>query len=319
MNVLISSAGRRGSLVSIIKKTFEELGIDGKVFACDCNPGLSAACHLADKSFKVPKVTDSSFKEYIFNICRDNDVKIIVPTLDPELLFYSEIEDELNKKGVYVVVSTNKFCNIFNLKTTTHDYFKKCGVNTPQIIEDLSLAKYPLFAKLNNSSRSIGAQKVNSYEEAKSLLDIDPNYIFQEFIQGDEFTVDVYLKKNGKVASIVPRQRLEVRSGEVSKGVATKNSFVINKVATLCESLYKDGARAVQTIQVFLTPDNEVYFIEINPRFGGGYPLSYFAGVNFFKYIIQEFRGIEVEEDSWKDKTLMLRYDSEVISYDYSI
>lgn len=83
---------------------------------------------------------------------------------------------------------------------------------------------------------------------------------------------------------------------------------------------YIEGARGCLTIQVFLSKNQDVILgIEINPRFGGGYPLSYLAGANYSKWVIQEYLLDQdiAEFNGWKDNLLMLRYDAEVLVNDY--
>jgi carbamoyl-phosphate synthase large subunit len=115
-----------------------------------------------------------------------------------------------------------------------------------------------------------------------------------------------------KVRCVVPRRRIEVRAGEVSKGQVVKNAHIMSQAARLVEAL--GAGPGVITIQLFLTSDGKVKFIEINPRFGGGVPLSIKAGANFPKWILQEVLGKKpvIRFDGFKDKLIMLRYDAEV-------
>ncbi|WP_162147535.1 ATP-grasp domain-containing protein [Lebetimonas sp. JH292] len=115
---------------------------------------------------------------------------------------------------------------------------------------------------------------MHSIEEAKILLSKNKNYVFKGYIDATEFTVDVFINKKGAVISIVPRERIEVRCGEINKGRTKKDSLIISEVKRLCNKL--NEAYGVLTIQLF-TKDNKISFIEINPRFGGGYPLSWQA------------------------------------------
>jgi len=131
-------------------------------------------------------------------------------------------------------------------------------------------------------------------------LSSDKNYIFQECIDS-----------KGKIISVVPRLRIEVRAGEVSKAKTVKDKNIIDEVKRLCSCL--DGAYGYLTIQLFKT-DERIVFIEINPRFGGGYPLSYLSDANFAKYLIEDFMGKNLEyNEDWKSGNIMLRYDAEVI------
>jgi len=311
INVLITSAGRRVSLVKsfqeTVKKFFNE---NSKIYTCDMNPHLSPACQISDGFLKVPRVTEKNYLKVLKDYCKENNISIIVPTIDTELHILANAKDEFLKNGIFIAVSSRQLCEIFYLKSSTEKFFIENGFDTPRVIEDINKSNYPIFAKLNNSSCSIGAMKVYTPEEAK-MLSQDKNYIFQEFIDGKEYTVDVFIDKKGNVISIVPRLRIEVRAGEVSKAKTVKDRRIIDEVKRLCKCL--DGAYGCLTIQLFKS-DSRIVFIEINPRFGGGYPLTYLSGTNFAKYLIEDFLGFELKYDEdWKDNNIMLRYDAEVI------
>ncbi len=309
-NILITSAGRRVSLVKNFQDTLKEFNPEGKVYTTDMNPVLSSACQVSDGYIKVPRVTDKEYLSILKEYCVINDISIIVPTIDTELHILSHVKEEFLKDGIFLAISSSNICETFYLKDSTEKFFVENGLDTPRSIEDIKTCAYPIFAKLNNSSCSIGAQIVYTPEIAKELS-MDKNYVFQEFIQGDEFTVDAFIDKNGNIISVVPRQRLEVRAGEVSKAKAVKDKRIIKAIKELCNKL--DGAYGCITIQLFRT-DDRIVFIEINPRFGGGYPLSPRAGANFAKYLIKDYLGERLEySEEWKDNTIMLRYDAEVI------
>ncbi|WP_024787518.1 ATP-grasp domain-containing protein [Lebetimonas sp. JH369] len=304
INVLITSAGRRVRLV-------ENFKLYANVFTCDMNPSLSAACQVSDYFFKVPRVTDKNYIDFLLQQCKNLNINMIVPTIDPELEILAKNKENFKKEGIFIAGSSENICKTFALKSSTYKFFKENGFLTPEIVDDIETAKYPLFAKLNNSSLSVGAQKVNSIEEAKILLSKNKNYVFQEYIDATEFTVDVFINKKGAVISIVPRERIEVRCGEINKGRTKKDSLIISEVKRLCNKL--NEAYGVLTIQLF-KKDNKIYFIEINPRFGGGYPLSWQAGADYAKFLIDDYLGKELKDfEEWKDNLIMLRYDNEVL------
>lgn len=304
INVLITSAGRRVRLV-------ENFKLYANVFCCDMNPEFSAACQISDCFFKVPRVTDKNYINILLQKCKELNINIIVPTIDTELEILSKNKKLFEKEGIFVAVSDENICKTFALKTSTYEFFKKEGFLTPEIVMDIKTANYPLFAKLDNSSLSIGATKVNNYKEAKILLKKNKNYVFQEFIEATEFTIDVFIDKKGEVISIVPRERIEVRCGEINKGRTKKDRIIIDEVKRLCNTL--KGAYGVLTIQLF-KKDDKIYFIEINPRFGGGYPLSWQAGADYAKFLINDYLGTKLNYfEEWKDNLIMLRYDNEVL------
>jgi len=309
-NILITSAGRRVSLVKNFQDTLKDFNKNGKVFTTDMNPVLSSACQVSDGFLKVPRVTVKEYLTILKNYCIDKQISIIIPTIDTELHILADAKDEFLKDNIFIAISSKELCDVFYLKDSTEKFFVDNKCDTPRSVENIEKCKYPIFAKLNNSSCSIGAQIVYSAEVAKELAQ-DTNYVFQEFIQGDEYTVDVFIDQNSEVISVVPRQRLEVRAGEVSKAKAVKDKKIIKDIKDLCSSL--EGAYGCITIQLFKAEDR-VVFIEINPRFGGGYPLSPLSGANFAEYLIKDYLGLNLEYDeNWTDGNIMLRYDAEVI------
>ena len=150
------------------------------------------------------------------------------------------------------------------------------------------------------------------------ILD-NPKNMFMELVPKsyDEYTVDIYFNKFGKLRSLVPRLRIETRAGEISKGVTSKG-IVYDYLKDKLQNL--KGVRGCINLQLFVKLKEKLFkAIEINPRFGGGYPLSYAAGANFPKMIIQEYilnEDINFVDD-WEDNLLMLRYDSNVFVNDY--
>lgn len=315
-NILITSAGRRVSLVKSFQKTLSNYNQNAKVFTTDMNPKLSSACMVSDGYFEVPRVSDENYLSLLKDICKKNKICMIIPTIDTELEILSLAKEEFLKEGIHIIISSKEICNTFFLKSKTEEFFVKSGFKTPLRVKDLATCDYPVFAKFDNSSCSIGAKKVYSREEAKEMAK-DENYVFQEFIDGDEYTVDVYMDRHSNPICIVPRLRLEVRAGEISKGLCVKDEKIIHEIKALCKKL--QGAHGCITIQLFKTK-KDIIFIEINPRFGGGYPLSYESGANFAKFLFEEYLGNELTyTQEWRDKTLMLRYDAEVIVDGYSL
>jgi len=315
-NILITSVGRRVSLVRNFQEALKRFNPKAKVYTTDLEPHLSAACQISDGFLAVPRVNDKTYMNILKSYCLEKNISIVVPTIDTELHLLAKAKEEFWEVGIFIAVSSLNVCETFYLKSTTERFFVEYGFDTPRSIDNISYCDYPIFAKLNNSSCSVGAKIVYTLEEAM-VLRYDKNYVFQEFIRGDEFTIDVFIDTKNEVIAIVPRQRLEVRAGEVSKALTVKDQKIIDEIKRLCACL--EGAYGCITIQLFKSKDR-IVFIEINPRFGGGYPLSYHAGANFADYLIRDFMGeILSFEDGWRDKTLMLRYDAEVIVDGFSL
>jgi carbamoyl-phosphate synthase large subunit len=314
-NILISCAGRRVSLIEAFKKELKALIPKALVFASDGNIEMSAACWRADKAFKIGKFEEANYIDDLIELCLGNDIGVIIPTLDTELLLLSKNENRLKENGIIPIIPDYEFICKCRNKVLTQDIFKNCNIAYPEIYTKDNY-KFPFFIKPIDGSLSKDNFVINSTNDLSDNYFLNDKLIFMELIKKethDEYTVDMYYDKEGFLKCLCPRKRIEIRGGEISKGITDK-SDVFNSLRENMNHMY--GVRGPINTQVFFNPDSkQIIGIEINPRFGGGYPLSYFAGANFPKFIIEEYlldRKIE-ENSDWDDKVLMLRYDAEVI------
>lgn len=318
-NVLILSAGRRVELLQSFQYALLSLELAGKVFALDMKPELSAACQVADGFGTVVRASDPAYVEQVISFCQKHDIRMVVPTIDTELLVLAEQKGKFDELGIHVVISSVELVQQCRDKRETGNLFGRAGIAYPQIYpaDDLS---FPCFCKPYDGSRSIGAQALLSSDDLTSELLANPKNMFMELVPASyfEYTVDVYFDRNGDMRCVVPRQRLEVRDGEVSKGVTRKN-YVYQALIDTIGNL--PGATGCITAQVFGNPETQdVKGLEINPRFGGGYPLSDKAGAQYAEWLIREYalgQGIPFY-DGWKDNFLMLRHDTACWVEDYA-
>jgi carbamoyl-phosphate synthase large subunit len=139
---------------------------------------------------------------------------------------------------------------------------------------------------------------IDSFEEfSKIPIDHLENAIFTEFVEGQEFTIDVVCSQDSKVYSAVPRLRKEVKDGMVVFAEIINNDLVVNNTIKLAEQLKLTGVNCVQCI----LNNNKCYFIEVNPRPGSGMDLSTAAGVNMPQIWIDlmENKKTEYLEPDW--------------------
>ena len=317
-NILISSVGKRVKLVRFVQKELKKITTVSKVYTTEMNPRMSPAAAISDGCFKVPRVTSDEYIDNLLKICISNSIRIIIPTIDTELLILAENKERFEKQGIYVMVSDMSFIRVCRDKRNTGVFLSEHGIRVPAL-RDKYGDRFPMFAKPYDGSLSKDLYIIRDKEELTPEILNHPKLIFMEYIDKNvykEFTVDMYYGKDNKVKSIVPRERIEIRAGEINKGCTRKNYLV----QFLKERLgYLPGVIGCICIQLFYRDsDNDVVGIEINPRFGGGYPLSYYAGANFPEYMIREYLFGETLDytDTWKNNTLMLRYDSEIIVYE---
>ena len=313
-NILILSAGRRVGLVQAFSNEMKRRELTGAIFGADVECELSAACQVADEAFTVPNVQNASYIEEITKLCVQNDIRMVVPTIDTELEKLAFCKEKLEAHGVSVVISSPNLIQDCQDKRRTAGLFNKLGINTPKLYDANSIS-FPCFKKPVNGSGSVGAGKVESPDQLTDFQLNDQNMIFMELIDEDhqEYTVDMYFNRFGELKCLIPRQRLETRGGETSKGVTKRDhvyDYLMERVAQI------KGAIGCLTLQIFATANGKsLLAIEVNPRFGGGFPLSYEAGANFPGWLIDEYIfGKDVAFfDDWTSDLLMLRYDAHIL------
>ena len=317
-NLLITSAGKRVVLTQIFQKSTKELGLDTNIYTVDLRPELAPACIISDGYFTVPKCTDENYVDRLIELCIKMDVGIVVPTIDTELIVLASNKERFQERGISLVLSDLDFIKLCRDKRLTKDYLTRFGLATPKAIDKFHPV-YPMFVKPYDGSRSYNTHVIQNKEDLTMNILEDPKLMFMEYISTQEykeFTVDMYYGKDSMVKGIVPRERIEIRSGEINKGITRKN-YIVGFLKEKME--YLEGVHGCICLQLFYREnDHDIKCIEINPRFGGGYPLSYYAKANFAEYVIREYLMGETIDysDSWLDNTLMLRYDNDVIVYD---
>ncbi|QBY03121.1 ATP-grasp domain-containing protein [Thalassotalea sp. HSM 43] len=313
-NVLVLSAGRRVSLVKAFQKAIADLSIDGDVFGADMKPSMSAACNVLSKSFVLPHVLKDEYIEELKKLCLKESIKMVVPTIDTELLKLAEFKQEFKELDITIVVSDSELVIPCRDKRLTHELFDEIGFPVP-ITYSLDNIIFPCFSKPISGSLSQNIRILQSQEELDTWDVPKSEMMYMEIVSNqefDEYTVDVYYTQNSELICMVPRQRVEVRGGEISKGRTNKE--LVNLLKGPMSKI--TTAFGCLTLQVFKSKTTgQIYGIEINPRFGGGFPLSNAAGARYPEFLLRE---VFMEEklsytDAWEDQLVMLRYDAEVL------
>ncbi len=315
-NILFTCIGRRVSLLNSFKKAAKELKLNCRFVGTETTE-LSSALQLCDKKFIVKPVNHQNYIKQLLQIIKQNDVKLLVPTVDLDLKILAENKGKFDAAGCTVLVSKPQIVNICQDKRQTFKFLVENGFDTPRtfsVKESLTKRnlRYPCFLKPWDGYASRGNATVRNRRELGFYVKKIPNCIVQEFISGEEFTCDVFVDFNLRVRCVVPRKRIETRAGEVSKSKVIKNSKITRQTAELIRKL--GAGPGVITVQLILTEDKKIKFIEINPRFGGGAPLSIRAGANFPKWILGQMAGKkpQIKFDGFQNNLVMLRYDAEV-------
>ena len=319
--VLVSSAGRRVELLRAFREALADLGLEGRVLAAD-RSWYSSAGHSADAHFAVPSCDRPEFVPRMVELCAEQHVDLVVPTIDTELPVLAAARDEFAAVGATIAVSAPAVVEIAGDKVATHSWLTAHGFPT---VRQSTLAEvraggrcwpFPLVVKPRFGSAAKGVAVVTDAKE----LDVAARageVVVQTVAEGDEYTVDALVDRAGRWVCAVPRRRLEVRAGEVAKAVTVHSPVLERLAAEICEAL--PGAYGALAIQVFAGEGfTDPTVIELNARFGGGFPLSRQAGADFPRWILEEIVGLpsSAHADGWRDGLVMLRYDAAVFVSD---
>ena len=309
MNILFTCAGRRTYLLKYFK---ENLAEGAKIVATDMQ--LSApALQAADVKIQVPAVYDPEYVNITLSICKEQHIDALFSLNDLELPILAENKARFEALGVKVVVSDPKVIDIAFDKYKTALWVESLGLTAPKTYVRLDDCKralaageiaFPLFMKPRWGSGSIGLESIADMEELdiyygllmkkikKTILataSVGDEYIMiQEKLTGNEFGLDIMNDLNGKNIGVSVKQKLAMRAGETDKAITVDLPEVREMGRKIGEALGHIGNLDVDIMQ---RADGAYCVLELNPRFGGGFPFSYEAGVNFPKALIQMIKG----------------------------
>lgn len=320
MKILFTSVGRRVELVQAFRKAADELRIQLTIIGADITED-APALYFCDEAQMVCRIKDKNYIPQLLTICEKEKVDCLIPTIDTDLLVLSENKERFEAIGTKVLISAVDKVRLCRDKNYTADYFVSLGLRSPMPIN--SVEKYeqelkngsvalPAFIKPKDGSSSINAYKAETVEDLRLYAEKIEDYIIQPFIRGREYTIDIFCDYVGNPVYITPRERLAVRSGEVLKTKITQDDTMISEMLRLIADYKPCGQITVQLIQEEKTGEN--YYIEINPRFGGGAPLSIKAGADSAKAVLKMLNGeaLTYEEKAASDGAVYSRFDQSI-------
>jgi len=290
-NVLITAASRRVALVQAFQAAVRATG-GGRVIVCDINP-LSPAVHVADRAYLVPLSSAPDYLDEIRTICELEAISLIVPTIDDELELFARARESFAVRGIGVAVSSPETTALCNDKLATCAHLRAHGVAAAAtyvpgtLPERISL---PLFVKPRVGRGGIGAYRAQSARDLAFFVDYVDDPVIQEYLDGPEFTIDALCDFQGRVLSVVPRERVVIRAGVIDRGRTSNDPKLIDLALACAGAIQFAGAI---NIQCRVANGRPVVF-EINPRFSGGIPLTIAAGADFPRMILDLVAGRRV-------------------------
>ncbi len=317
MNIMLTSVGRRAYMVKYFK---EVLGESGEVHVCNSDD-LTVAFNYADKAVISPMIYDEGYIPFLIDYCKKNNINVVLSLFDIDLLVLAKAKEQFEEIGTKLIVSDESFVSVCNDKWMTYQFLTQHSFGAPRTyihFEDAADAlsrgeiSYPVVVKARFGMGSIAVAMAHDEEELRFYSkriarDIESSYlkfesnavasdervIYQECIKGQEYGADVINDLNGKTRGIVVRKKLAMRSGETDIAEIVDDSRIKSELIRLGEISKHIGN---MDVDVFLK-DDQVYILEMNARFGGGYPFSHISGCNLPKAIVAWAEGKDVEDD----------------------
>jgi len=310
VNLLLVNVGRRVELLRLFRRAYTETGLSGRILATDVDP-LAPALQEADAHFLIPRVDDTAFVPTLARICRSESVSLVFPLIDPAIPALAGRQAEFEAVGARLAVVPAEAAERTHDKWKFHQWLRASGVAAPPtwLPQDLPADPgFPLFVKPRYGSAGKQSFRVENPEELAFYLPRVDQPVVQAFIAGPEVTNDVFCGLDGEVWAVVSRRRIEVRWGEVHKGVTVRDPLLLETCAAMARRLNAVGPITIQC----LLQEGRPLFTEINARFAGGMPLAVAAGVPALQWYLQQAAGSKIEAPplgSYRQGVYLTRYD----------
>src|SRR5215208_4412072 len=259
-NVLIPGAGGPAGINTI--KSLRLSLFKGNIVSTDSN-SLSAGFFLSDFYYIIPPYDDKFFIRKLLKIIKEQNIKILMPSSGFDIYGYSTNYDIIVETGAIPIVSRRKVLEICRDKLLSYKFLSN---------------KFPLIAKPRFGKGSNNIIKIEDKLDLEYVLSKFKNMIFQEYLPGTEYTVDVLSDLTEKPIMAIPRIRIDTKAGISVKGKIKRDLMIENLCKKTAETL---GIKGPCCIQLKESENGELKIIEINPRFGGGTFFTTLAGANF--------------------------------------
>ena len=310
MNILLSTIGRRSYLARYFRETsYSSVKVLGTTDRHNAENEFTSGLFACDKGFLVPSVLHEDYINMLLGLCERENVRMITSLYDLDSQEISKHLDKFRNIGVTAFISSQQVNKICFDKYETYLFLKENNFKTPATFLSIDDYKrsgldYPVMVKPRCGFASIGLHIVVNDEELKSYFKPDI-HVIQEFIKAQEHSFDIFCDLDGRVLSCVVKRKIRMRAGETDQAITVKNSRLLELAVKVGEALRPTGPLDVD---LFISGE-DVYILEFNPRFGGGYPLSHAAGVNFPQLMLDIASGKQLEPNigDYTDNLVMIK------------
>lgn len=298
--------------VSLIK-AFQDAKSSMKLICADSDP-LAPSFREADRSQVLPLFSDPQCLPSVLEFCAAEKVSALIPLTNKSIEFMADHRQELGAGGRRLWVPENRAIEICHDKWKLFEFLRDEDFDTPPtFLPGKTATSFSLIAKPRWGEGSKDLFVLENSDDLDFYMKKCPHHVFQQQIDGQEFSVDAFFDQHGSPRLIVPRERLAVRGGEVMVSRINMDANIIEKVVALGARLGLTGPCTIQGIQ----DDEAFYFTDVNLRFGSGYVHTISAGGNVPLMMYKELIGQELDSVKLdiKDHSVMTRYPENIFHH----
>jgi len=298
MRVLLSSVGRRGYLTKYFKQA---VGNAGEVWGADSS-SYAPAFRYCDHVVLLPKVGEAGYADKLLALCKKSKIDMVVPLIDPELEILAAEYDRFRSNGVMAMVSPARTIDIAFDKYKTYLHAKQAGIDVPETVTTIEEAlkfisvgkfSWPVMVKPRKGSASMFTTCCRNEGELMLAFQTCPGPVIQQFVPGEEYGYDIFCDGDFKPVSVFCKRKIAMRAGETDKAVSVNDKKLMDLGVKIAQAFPVFGPADVDV----KTGKNGPMLLEINPRFGGGYPCSHLCGADFPAKLIAICKGQKLIPD----------------------
>lgn len=292
MNLLFSTIGKRGYIADYFR---EHLSPEDRIIGSGNNPWTPGFARCDDIAL-MPNITSDEYLPAVLDACKRHEIDAILSFADPDTARLSIIHEELTALGITPVLPRRVAADRCFDKCHTAQFLHEIGILHPRTAatpDEAADFTYPLYVKPRTGSGSRNNFVIQELEQLQRVLAEHDDMIIQEFVVGREVNVDVLGDLSGRIVSAACWNKQLSRAGETECAISVQDDEVLGVALKSSEALGLIGPMDIDLMRT----ERGVALIEFNPRFGGGYPVSHFAGADFPGKIVAMLRGEEVVPD----------------------
>lgn len=310
VNILMLGGAKRVSFATKLAIHGYRIGLSVNLMSWELEKVVPIAC--VAEVIEGPRWNDPDILEKLHALVKERKIDMIIPFVDPSIAVAVKYRDKYG--DVFVPAGDLKGVEEMFDKIVAARRFEELGLPIPATYHEGDTPRFPLIAKPALGSASRGIRVIRN-EEDLSGLGNKQDYLIQEYIENaEEITVDCYVNRKGEIITTVPRRRIAVADGEVTRSITVADRPAIELAVDVLKKFDFKGAVTVQCLREPST--DRLLLMEVNPRFGGGIVCSIHAGANFPEFLFADFGGAPMQPCvDWRPGTEITRFMTEVVFY----